>query len=143
MEGCRERRTLWRQQRPCFVPPRAKARSYCRMTPSTTAYMHVVDILDTGGASESPYQTPHHTLLATKAYNHLYQTHEAITSRSRASSAARCSVLLTSKPLASAVPRTSSLSNCNKLLQTTKSISQTSTATCLSCESREQRTTNT
>jgi hypothetical protein len=79
--GLSRRRTLWRQQRPCFAKPHAKARSYRRMTPSTTAHMHVVDVLNTGGASEGPYQRPHHTLLATKAYKYLYQTHVATTSK--------------------------------------------------------------
>jgi hypothetical protein len=92
-----ERQALWRQQRPCFVRPRAKARSYLRMTPSTTAYMHGVDILNTGGALKGSYRRPRHTLLAIEAYSRSDQTHVATTSRSRAFSTTRCSVTLTSE----------------------------------------------
>jgi hypothetical protein len=83
---------------------KAKTRSYRRINPSTTAHTHVVDILNTGGASESPYLRPHHTLLATKACNHLYQTHVSTTSKvTGLHRSARCSLLLTSTPRASAV----------------------------------------
>jgi hypothetical protein len=114
---------LCRQQRPCSCGAKAKTRSYRRITPSTTAHTHVVDILNTGGASESPYLRPHHTLLATKACNHLYQTHVSTTSKvTGLHRSARCSLLLTSTPRASAV--TTQLRFCRseqQPLQTTRS----------------------
>ena len=79
--GLRERRTLRRQQRHCFSRPHAKARSYRRNGPVTTAHIHVVDILDTGGASDDRYHRPHHILLVTEAYKSPYQTHVATTSK--------------------------------------------------------------
>jgi len=105
VKGCCERRTLQRQQRPCFARPHAKARSYRHNGPFTIAHTHVVDILDAGGGSDDRYHRPHCNLLVTKARKHSYQTRVTTTSKVKAlqRSALLSSALLTCKPRAFAV----------------------------------------